>query len=275
MQIDESTCVNCGAVLKGKYCSECGNKKTSPDDFKFSIFIEHTVDVFTHFDSKFFKSLKLLLLKPGLLTVNYLNGKRVPYMKPLQLFIVMNVIFYFAFSFTPIAFLNSPLQMQLKYQPYSRIALKMYQDKVTAYGINEKEYEAKYNEKTNAYSKTLPVILIPMFASLFWLLHIKSKRYFSEHLVAASHFTAFVLAFEILFLIPIFITYLLKIQITEFYISASLVLIFAIYISLAFRRIYNDSKIGSILKSIVVGLAFFFLIFIYRFVLFILTIYTT
>src|SRR5882672_9429477 len=94
----DSTCIACGTKLKGNYCWKCGEKKLNPaKDYALYKFIEQTVDGFTHFDSKFLRSFKALLFKPGFLTLEFIHGKRLHYMKPVQIFIIASVLFYFFF----------------------------------------------------------------------------------------------------------------------------------------------------------------------------------
>src|SRR5258708_2269115 len=91
-------CVSCGTKLKGSYCWKCGEKKLNPSkDYSIGKFIEQTVDGFTHFDSKFLRSFKALLFKPGFLTIEFIHGRRMHYMKPVQIFIIAIVLFYFIF----------------------------------------------------------------------------------------------------------------------------------------------------------------------------------
>src|SRR5882672_11646739 len=94
----DSTCIACGTKLKGNYCWKCGEKKLNPaKDYALYKFIEQTVDGFTHFDSKFLRSFKALLFKPGFLTSEFIHGRRTRYMKPVQMFIIAGILFYFAF----------------------------------------------------------------------------------------------------------------------------------------------------------------------------------
>ena len=50
------------------------------------------VHEFLHVDSKIFRTVKLLLLKPGFLTREYFEGRRVRYVSPLRLYLVFSVI---------------------------------------------------------------------------------------------------------------------------------------------------------------------------------------
>ncbi|MFI5135013.1 MAG: DUF3667 domain-containing protein [Chitinophagales bacterium] len=95
----EKHCLNCGAVLTGKYCSECGQRDQELHESIWHL-IGHFAGDFFHFDSKFFRTLAPLLIKPGFLTNEHAKGKRANYMKPVQLYIFISVIFFLIyFSF--------------------------------------------------------------------------------------------------------------------------------------------------------------------------------
>ncbi|RYG20574.1 MAG: DUF3667 domain-containing protein [Chitinophagaceae bacterium] len=88
-------CISCGNLITANYCSTCGEKRLKAHDFELKHFIEETFEGFTHFDNKFFKSVWLLISKPGLLSVDFCKGKRVHYMRPFALFFVCNILFFF------------------------------------------------------------------------------------------------------------------------------------------------------------------------------------
>lgn len=77
-----NTCINCKSKLEGPYCHQCGEKIVTEKDFTIKKLLKQTVDVFTHLDSKIFLTLKFLLLKPGKLSEDYVEGLRKPFMKP-------------------------------------------------------------------------------------------------------------------------------------------------------------------------------------------------
>ena len=47
-----------------------------------------------HFDSKFFRTIIPLLVKPGKLTAEFMDGKRKTYVEPFKLFLVISVIYF-------------------------------------------------------------------------------------------------------------------------------------------------------------------------------------
>lgn len=64
-KVDISTpsekCRSCGSALAGNYCSTCVEKRFNPRyDLSIGKFIEHSVDIFIHLDSKVFKTFKML-----------------------------------------------------------------------------------------------------------------------------------------------------------------------------------------------------------------------
>src|SRR4026209_2435112 len=93
-------CRNCGAELLGRFCHQCGQKaiasRVSVRDF-----LHEAADELAHLDGKIFQTLKLLLLKPGLLTVEHLQGRRVRYVPPLRLYLSCSLLFFALSAMTP------------------------------------------------------------------------------------------------------------------------------------------------------------------------------
>jgi hypothetical protein len=76
-----SRCPNCRTALAGKFCHECSQQATlhvpSAREFLHE-FIGHYVAL----EGKLWKSLCLLLFRPGRLTREYVEGRRVRYVQP-------------------------------------------------------------------------------------------------------------------------------------------------------------------------------------------------
>ncbi len=89
----ETDCLNCGAEVKGHYCSECGQPNYEPRE-SFRHILTHFITDYLHLDEKFFSSLKYLLFNPGLLTNAYNAGKRVKYVHPFRLYIFITIVFF-------------------------------------------------------------------------------------------------------------------------------------------------------------------------------------
>ncbi|MBK8686474.1 MAG: DUF3667 domain-containing protein [Bacteroidetes bacterium] len=91
-------CKNCQAKFEGTYCNACGEKVIREGDFALKKIFSQALDSLTHLDSKLFKTMKLLFFYPGKLSSQYIEGVRVPYMKPFQIFIISNIFFFILFS---------------------------------------------------------------------------------------------------------------------------------------------------------------------------------
>ncbi len=91
-------CENCGAQLVGYYCAQCGQAAV---DYRrsFRHVIADMLESFLNWDSKFFATIALLILKPWRLTNEFLAGKRVRYVNPLRLYLLASILFFFAVNF--------------------------------------------------------------------------------------------------------------------------------------------------------------------------------
>ncbi len=87
-------CASCGAALAGPFCHLCGEKRLDRHDYALGHFLEHTLDAFTHFDFKVLHSIWSLLRRPGQMTADVLAGRRQPWAKPLQVFLIVNLLYY-------------------------------------------------------------------------------------------------------------------------------------------------------------------------------------
>lgn len=97
----EKNCLNCNAVIYGRYCHICGQENVEPKE-TFPELVTHMVYDITHFDSKFFSTLRYLLFRPGYLTHEFIQGRRASYLHPVKMYVFTSAIFFLIF-FTFIA----------------------------------------------------------------------------------------------------------------------------------------------------------------------------
>ena len=95
-QRNEKNCLNCGTTVIGKYCHACGQENIEPKESVWHL-ISHFFSDITHFDGKFFTSLKDLVLRPGFLSKEYMNGRRASYLNPIRMYLFTSFIFFFFF----------------------------------------------------------------------------------------------------------------------------------------------------------------------------------
>ncbi|HSN61399.1 MAG TPA: DUF3667 domain-containing protein, partial [Ferruginibacter sp.] len=65
--------------------------------------VTHFFNDITHFDGKFFSTLRLLLIKPGFLSTEYKMGRRNSYLNPVKMYVFTSFVFFLVFfsAYTP------------------------------------------------------------------------------------------------------------------------------------------------------------------------------
>jgi hypothetical protein len=89
-------CANCSALLAGAYCHHCG--QVAHVHRSLLHMLEEGIHGVLHFDTKSWRTLPLLIARPGLLTRRYIEGRRVRYVSPLALFLFSVFFMFFVFS---------------------------------------------------------------------------------------------------------------------------------------------------------------------------------
>ena len=93
---EEKICLNCGAQLTGRYCHICGQENIEPKESLWHL-VSHFFEDITHFDGKFFSTVKYLLFKPGFLSREYLQGRRASYLHPIRMYVFTSAFFFLIF----------------------------------------------------------------------------------------------------------------------------------------------------------------------------------
>jgi hypothetical protein len=91
-------CENCGAPMAGPFCAQCGQAAV---DYRrsFRHVIVDILDSFLNWDSKFFATIGWLIARPWHLTNQFLAGRRVRYVHPLRLYLLVSILFFFVVNY--------------------------------------------------------------------------------------------------------------------------------------------------------------------------------
>jgi hypothetical protein len=92
----EKICLNCGAPTPERYCPVCGQENIEPRQTVGHL-ISHFFSDITHFDGKFFVTVKDLFSKPGFLSREYMKGRRVAYLDPVRMYVFTSAFFFIIF----------------------------------------------------------------------------------------------------------------------------------------------------------------------------------
>lgn len=95
-----ANCLNCGAYLRGQYCGHCGQRSRSRLISLWELITDAFGDLF-ELDSRLWQTLVPLMVRPGLLTHDYLQGRRARYMPPFRMYLVLSLLFFLVAFFDP------------------------------------------------------------------------------------------------------------------------------------------------------------------------------
>lgn len=182
-------CRCCNNVFKGRYCNICGEKVLELNERTFLAFLDNLLNAFTFLDGKFLKSLKLLITRPGQLSRNIADGKRMPYMKMVSLFFVAN---FFYFLFPLVDSFNSSLHSQTTMLgPHSVKAKEIVKIEVEKRHITMEEFQEKYKMQSTNLSKLLLITLVLAMTGTLMVVNYSKRNYFFDHLLIALEFYSF------------------------------------------------------------------------------------
>jgi hypothetical protein len=88
----ETSCLNCGAPLAGEFCHVCGQHAHVHRTL--TAFAHDFLHGFLHFEGKIWRTLPLLLWRPGELTRRYIDGERARFVSPIALFLFSVFLMY-------------------------------------------------------------------------------------------------------------------------------------------------------------------------------------
>lgn len=237
---------------------------------------------FTDLDSSPLRTMYTLVRRPGELTRAYFEGPRKRYLKPFQLFLVCNVIFFFLQSAEHYVAFSASFHGQIHEQYYSRLVYDRGIRAQQKSGLPPEAFEKIFNQQTEHLSKEMLIVLVPVLALLLFLVRPGKDHWLAEHLVFSMH----VIAFYLLALVGLepalvyFLRQLAKLGYTEGWPVQLVVdgfgsmIPFGLYLGLAMRRYYRISTAGAVVRAIPLALLTAPIMLLYRWFLFYVTLWT-
>jgi hypothetical protein len=191
-------CLNCSFKLESshKFCPACG-QKTDTHRLSWHDVWHDSLHYLSHTDKGIFFVLKTLLLQPGLLIREYLQGRRKKYISPVTLLLICAGIAYVSINiFT--------LDKSKKTDPSTgNTSLTASGNTKQVITTPEIERGIKFNKFIQKNSKLITVAAMPIFALCFWLLLRKAGFNYIEHLAANFFISAITTLVYGLVLIPV------------------------------------------------------------------------
>lgn len=264
-------CGNCGEILRGPYCHGCGQKRLGEGDRRLGHLLRQAFELLTDLDGRFWSSVRALLLHPGRLSRDYLDGRRQRWMTPLSLFLLANVVYFLAPGLSDF---NLPLESQ-RVQIHSPLTTPWVEQRIAARDLDalarwtaepvatrtpepprytRDTYAVAYDAQSGNVGKALIAVHIPVLAFGLMLAFRRARLYFAEHLVVATHQFTFVLLYIQLVVFPAgWLVVVATGAMPPTAVKLALGLPMIVYFTLALRRVYACSWPAALLWPFVLN----------------------
>lgn len=190
-------CANCGAVLADRYCGRCG--QDSHVSLSLGHFLHEFLEGMFHVDSSFWRTLRALVTRPGLLTEQYLAGKRRAYSPPFRSYLVISIAYFIVASIfaAPAARVISPGGQELQASDCAQMAahpgwlLRFVPDlEASCMRALSGDRRALNTELQTLLPKVMFVVL-PLVALVQFWIYRRQRPMYLENLVFVLHFQSF------------------------------------------------------------------------------------
>lgn len=270
-------CRNCNALLSGEYCSACGQREGRADLY-FGEAVGDILGEVVRWDSRLWRTLIALLLRPGFLSAEFNAGRRVRYMPPFRLYLVLSFLTFLIASLMAtvvsevgdVSEVVDELRDGIAEQQTEESALvREDSDDERIFSVNFgddapqwiKDLELRINanaarvgESPNDYLNSLRehlpqmmFLMLPLFALILRALYLFSPFHYLQHLVFALHYHSFV-----------FLLYLTSTATEKLFPRLDLIFgsFLILYLPLALRRCYRKSWFGTLWRAFVLTVSY-------------------
>ena len=277
--VQSQTCLNCGAPLTGPFCATCGQRDIPP----YPSTRELVIDAFwelSGWDGRFVSTVRALVRQPGMLTREFLEGRRARYLSPLRLYLLASLAYFVISAATPNIRLGPSdassgvsVSATTKSRP-ERVADAASGSLAGFETLSAADREAALKDIERAPSlmqpflkkavgdptgfkrgivETMPrmlFVLLPIFAAIVALFY-RGRKY-PEHLYFSIHLHAFMF----LSLGVAALTKLTRVTPLIAVVGFISVLSIPIYATIAFRRVYGGSVARTLTKELAIGILY-------------------
>ncbi len=272
-------CLNCGTHLSGQYCDSCGQRSRSRQIKLWELVSDAFGDLF-ELDSRLWLTLVPLVVRPGRLTYDYLQGRRARFMPPFRMYLVLSLIFFVVVFFDPHEelglFYEPPTEQELAADTNDEdeddcevdtsdvedlpdfLARRFTPERVRQVCEQMIADEGKsVSEKVISNIPTALIVLLPLMALVLKVLYPLSRRYYVEHLLFFVHLHSFL--FLLVTLQILFTRIAAAIALPE--LAATLIIVASsiyapVYLFVAMRRVYGQGRFVTFLKFIALFIAY-------------------
>ncbi|WP_417319650.1 DUF3667 domain-containing protein [Emcibacter sp.] len=291
------SCENCNSRLEDRFCPACGQKDVNFLRPVWNL-LEDALGDLLSFDSRFTRTLIPLMVRPGHITREYLNGRRVRFVPPFRQYLAATILCFLALATSDIQLFETqtidwdPMADEQAENPAEdksgkpKIVVRNLADpgKTESTGVEEelstmpsdRETDGKWKAITSKvitgwnrvsdnpalmnrviaeWIPRLMFLLLPVYAFIFKIFYIFSKRYYFEHLIFSLHAHAFVfLYFTVMVVLYQFVEPVRPLL-------SWLMLYIPVYLLIAMKKVYRQGWFMTVSKALVISFVYSLLLF--------------
>ena len=209
---DPTICRNCSASLEGPFCARCGQKAAplNPTVGRLARDVAHEL---VDLDGRIFRTVRLLLTRPGFLSLEHFAGRRARYISPIRLYLFFSVFFFAASAL---------------------------------YASTKDDAELLSSTFQRDWVPRTMFVLVPVAALIVWLVVPRRGRHYPEHFYFALHaHAAYYAADGIASLL-----WSLEIGVLSLVVALAQAVYFAWYLPEAFRVVYGGTLVRAAVRVI-------------------------
>lgn len=257
-------CTNCEADLYGPWCARCGEKQPDHHDWTLAGLFHEAMHAFTHLDGTLWRTVVTLVRHPGMLTSEYFAGRKSRYMRPIALFIVVNLAFFVITPRTGIFNWGHDTFIRNEAR-----AVRM-EARRAELGLGRAEFRERFDASLAAKKRSMLLVEIPLFALAVAAVQARRRRPVAQHLVFSIHAYTFFALYLGIFLIGLVFTIaaialgaravgldtlgraldaLQRLIGSELVLDGLMVLGLGGWLALALRRVYGDGRAASLVGA--------------------------
>jgi hypothetical protein len=254
-EVRSAACLNCGAPLTGPFCAACGQRDLPP----YPTLRELTVDAFgelSGWDGRFAATVRALVRRPGMLTREFLEGRRAQYISPLRLYLMASLVYFVLAAAAPDLEPQSPDKVSVGPGVNVDVGLgttapaAALEEVASAPAVMRpflrRAIEDPQGLRRGIY-QTMPRMLfalLPVFAVIVALFY-RGRRY-PEHLYFAIHLHAFVF----LALAAAELLNFTRVPVLAAIAGIAVAIWIPVYATRAFRYVYEESLARTLVKEV-------------------------
>jgi hypothetical protein len=215
-------CSNCTGAMTAaaSYCPSCG-QSTRAINRPWQTLLGELLSELFDLEGRMFHSLRLLMTRPGLLSLEFVQGRRASYTSPLRMYLVISLIFFFVLPLI----LPEPVNVS-----------------------------PDHEVSVDRYSQAM-FVLLPLFGLLLKLFY--PRTLYLNHLVFTVHLFSFLF---IVFALMLSIETQADRYTVMIVIQALLLLYLLVYLAMAQHRFYGESWGRTLIKFIALQFLFMVLL---------------